>query len=219
MGYPIEEPIELTNEIDALIDATALKDEELLGENFAIENRPEYGTIVAGAALNEKDIERQKAARYPSLYAIGTYQQNIQRNDLFDSKQPGWIDFGFIGASLQVPIFNGMTTKYKVQQAEVALRKTQVEFNEFTRAATLEYQNARISYLNNKRTVAANERSLELAQRIYDTTKIKYTEGVGSSLEVTQAESELYQAQANYIGSLYDLLVAKTDLEKALGRN
>ncbi|MEM1327605.1 MAG: TolC family protein [Bacteroidota bacterium] len=215
MGYPIEEPIELTNEIDALVDETAINDEALLNETFAIENRPEYGTIVAGAALNEKDIDRQKAARYPSLYAIGAYQNNFQ----FDSESSFPAETAFIGASLQVPIFNGMATKYKVQQAEVTLRKTEVELNEFERAATLEYQNARISYLNNKRTVAANERSLDLAQRIYDTTQIKYREGVGSSLEVTQAESELYQAQGNYISSLYDLLVAKTDLEKALGLN
>lgn len=219
MGYPIENEIVLMDDIDVLVNSTLVDDSELLEEDFAIQNRPEYDVIVGGAELNAQDIDRQKAARYPSLYGTGLYQWSLQRNNPFDGDEVAPIEFGFVGVSLQVPIFNGMTTKYKVQQAEVALNKTQVELDEFTRAATLEYQNARISYLNAKRTVAANQKSLDLAQRIYDTTQIKYTEGVGSSLEVTQAESELYQAQANYVGSLYDLLVAKTDLEKALGKN
>ncbi|MEM9527074.1 MAG: TolC family protein, partial [Bacteroidota bacterium] len=60
--------------------------------------------------------------------------------------------------------------------------------------------------------------NLELAERIYETTQIKYREGVGSSLEVVQAEQALYESQANYLQALYDTLVAKEDLYLALGR-
>ncbi|MEM9884756.1 MAG: TolC family protein [Bacteroidota bacterium] len=219
MGYPIKEEIVLTNDIDNLVSTTLVDDQVLLGTEFQLEQRPEYATIKAGEALNIKNIASKKAARYPSLLANGAYQQSLQRNNLFDENELPWIDLSFVGVSLKVPIFNGFTTKYQIQQAEVDLRKTQVQLNDFERAATLEYQNARIAYFNAKRTVNANKRSQELAERIYETTQIKYREGVGSSLEVTQAESELYQAQGNYINSLYDLLVAKTDLEKALGQN
>ena len=99
------------------------------------------------------------------------------------------------------------------------LQKTQIQLSDFDRAATLEYQNAMVSYANAKRTVRSNQRNLDLAEKIYNTTQIKYREGVGSSLEVTQAENDLYMAQGSYVTSLYDLLVAKTDLEKALGMN
>ena len=58
---------------------------------------------------------------------------------------------------------------------------------------------------------------MEVTQDIYDTTLIKFGEGVGSSLEVTQAESDLHQAQSAYINSLYDLLITKIDLDIALG--
>ncbi|MEM0993513.1 MAG: TolC family protein [Bacteroidota bacterium] len=218
MGYPIDKALTLTNDIDNLVSSTLVDDQVLLGTEFQLEQRPEYAAIKAGEALNLKNIASKKASRYPSLYANGVYQQSLQRNNLFDNDELPWIDISFVGASLKVPIFNGFTTKYQIQQAEVDLRKTQVQLDDFERAATLEYQNARIAYFNAKRTVDANKRSLGLAQKIYDTTQIKYKEGVGSSLEVTQAESELYQAQGNYINSLYDLLVAKTDLEKALGQ-
>ncbi|MNF16705.1 hypothetical protein D3C80_2198470 [compost metagenome] len=49
-------------------------------------------------------------------------------------------------------------------------------------------------------------------------TRIKYEQGVGSSLEVTNAETAVKEAQNHYITALYDLLISKVDLEKAAGR-
>ncbi len=217
MGYPIDEPITLTDNIDLLINSTLVNDKELVEANFSVESRPEYDVIKAGEQLNRMDIKAKESVRYPSAYAFANHNRTLQRNDLFDSNQPDWIKSTVIGATINVPIFNGMTTKHQVQQAEVELRKTQIQLNDFARAAQLEYQNSKIAYNNAKRTVQSNERSVKLAEKIFDTTQIKYREGVGSSLELIQAEADLYQAQSNHINSLYDLLVAKADLEKALG--
>ena len=49
-------------------------------------------------------------------------------------------------------------------------------------------------------------------------SKIKYQQGVGSSLEVTQAQTALEQADNDYIQGLYDALISKVDLDKAYGR-
>jgi outer membrane protein TolC len=93
-----------------------------------------------------------------------------------------------------------------------------IQREEFENSMTMEVRNARISYQNAAETVRARRRAMDLANSIYKTTQIKYREGVGSSVEQTQAESELYTAQTNYINALYDLLVAKTDLDIALGK-
>ena len=74
-----------------------------------------------------------------------------------------------------------------------------------------------MQYINAKKTLKNRERALEIVQGIYDKTQIKFKEGVGSSLEVSQAESQLFSAQANHINALYDLLITKTDLDIALG--
>ncbi|MCB0637889.1 MAG: TolC family protein, partial [Lewinella sp.] len=81
----------------------------------------------------------------------------------------------------------------------------------------LEVGNARLAYENARQRLADRDDNLALAQRIYDTTQTKYREGVGSSLEVSQAEQSLYTAQSNRLQALYDLLTAKIDLEAALG--
>ncbi|MDX5479008.1 MAG: TolC family protein, partial [Cyclobacteriaceae bacterium] len=52
---------------------------------------------------------------------------------------------------------------------------------------------------------------------VFNMTKIKYSEGVGSNLEVVEADSALKEAETNYFSALYDALIAKVDLEKALG--
>ncbi len=62
------------------------------------------------------------------------------------------------------------------------------------------------------------ERSLTLAQRIYDITQKKYKAGVGTSLEIVQAERDLYSAQSGEINALFGLISAKVDLDKALGK-
>ena len=85
------------------------------------------------------------------------------------------------------------------------------------RGLALQTRNNFVSYQNAKATLSNTKRSLDLVQTIYDKTLIKFKEGVGSSIEVTQAESQLFEAQANYINALYDLLITKTDLDIALG--
>jgi outer membrane protein TolC len=57
-----------------------------------------------------------------------------------------------------------------------------------------------------------------LAEKVAKVTKIKYEQGVGSNIEVIDAESSLREAQVNYYNALYDALIAKVDLDKAYAR-
>ena len=92
-----------------------------------------------------------------------------------------------------------------------------MELEEFDRALVLQIFNARTDLLNAKESLESTNRSLDLSEKIYNKTQIKYKNGGGSSLELSQAESDLYQVQANYINALYDILVAQTNLDIATG--
>jgi outer membrane protein len=78
-------------------------------------------------------------------------------------------------------------------------------------------KNARESYLNAIETVKDRERAIALAEEIFRVSQIKYKEGIGSSFEVKQAESDLYGAQANYISAQYEVINSRFTLQKALG--
>ena len=105
----------------------------------------------------------------------------------------------------------------KLERSRLDLERVQNQKKDLLQAISLEVSNARNTYLQARRSLDNQQANLELAERIFEMTQIKYREGVGSSVELTQAEQGLYQAQSNYITALYDLLVAKVDLETALG--
>lgn len=217
MGYPVTEPIELTDDFDLLADQVAVEKVELTAPvNY--NDRPEYATLELREDLNEINIKAIKSGYLPTLRGRASYSRVLQRDKLFDSNDSPWFPSSVVGVTLSVPIFDGLEKKARIQRAQINRDKVAIAKAEFERAMDLEVRNARVRYLNASETVQARRRSMELAQRIYDTTQIKYREGVGSSIEMTQAESEFYQAQTNYINALYDLVVAKTDLDIALGK-
>ena len=61
------------------------------------------------------------------------------------------------------------------------------------------------------------KQNMELAQEVYDISKIKYQEGVGSNLEVINADASLKEAQTNYLNALYQAITSQIELKKALG--
>ena len=119
---------------------------------------------------------------------------------------------------MNLPIFDGLERRAKIQRAEINSEKASIRRMDFENGMEMEVRNARIAYINARDASISRSDAMDLAQSIYDVTQIKYREGVGSSVELTQAESELYTAQTNYINALYELIVAKTDLDIALGK-
>jgi len=82
----------------------------------------------------------------------------------------------------------------------------------------LQVNQARIYYVNGLQTLNDQKKNMALAEEVLRVSKIKYEQGVGSSLEVTQAQTALQDADNQYIQGLYDALVSKVDLDKAYGR-
>ena len=122
-----------------------------------------------------------------------------------------------MGLSLNVPIYDGGFKSAKVARAKLQREQFLLQQSTLKRVATLEVTNAKTAYQSAQNRLRERDRNLALAQRIYDTTQIKYREGVGSSLEVSQAETDLYTAQSNRLQAQFELLQAKVALQEALG--
>ncbi len=212
MGYPITDPISAVDDIEKLfVPAT---DEQLASDiNYA--KRPEIQVLELGIKLNELNVELNQSGYLPSLAAFGSYTQSAQGNSLF--KNPVWVPSAVVGLQLNVPIFDGFEKRAKINRAKLDLEEAQYQQTLLKQGIELEVTNARTTYLNASQRLDSQKKNMELAEKIYNTTRIKYKEGVGSSLEITQAEQSLYTTQQNYTQARYDLLVAKRALDKALG--
>ena len=217
MGYPIDDQIQLAETIEELIvkfDATSIDDGEII---INPEKRATFQVLNTSQELNNLDLKRNKAGYYPSVGVFASFQESLQRSNLFDNDQTGFLPTGLLGFNISVPIYDGGEKSAKIQKVKLNIEKTELQKNQFSNGMTLQVKNGQVALNNAKRNLQNRKKALEMTQSIYDRTKIKFTEGVGSSVEVTQAEGSLYQAQAEYISALYDVLQTKVDLDIALG--
>lgn len=213
MGYPMDQQIVAVDDMESLF--TLATDEELTA-TVDYEKKPAYQVLKLGKGLNELNVKLNRAGYYPSLVGFAAYQQIAQGDNLF--KDPIWTPNSYAGLSLKIPIFDGLEKKAKVSRARLDLANISNQQIELERAITLEVQNARTNYKSALESWENQKRNVDLAEKIYETTQIKYREGIGSSIEISQAEQSLFESQSNFINARYDLLVAKMALNKALGK-
>ena len=217
MAYPLEQPIEIVEDLEKDVDVILLESVDLHDE-VDLNLRPEYSLLQDAISLDKADLNRIKSGYWPSLYGSATLEQNIQRDGLFNGDEPGWLPNGALGIRATVPIWDGGNLRAKIQRKKIVIEKREIELSEFERGLRLQVFNAKSNLINAKSNLSTAKRALEISEKIYEKTQIKYTNGVGSSIELTQAESSLYQAQANYINAMYEILSAQTELEIATGK-
>jgi outer membrane protein len=216
MGYPINQSIKVEEDLEQLMNTMLLIDEGL-ADQIDYSARPEHRLLVDAIELDYADLDRIKQGYIPSVSASAGYNQSLQRNNLFDGSETGFLANGNVALKARIPIYDGGYTKAKIQQKLIEIEKREISLSEFDRGMQLQIYNAMTQYSNAKKSLESAKKSLELNEKIFNKTQIKYREGVGSSIEVSQAEGSLYQSQANYINALYDVLTTRTELSIASG--
>lgn len=181
--------------------------------------------------LQELDIKNKFSASLPSLSAFFNFGYSTQSPDiggLFKTESSvastalygpdKWYNHSNFGITLNVPIFSGLQRNYRMQQARLSLLKIENSYSSLKQSIDLSIQQNTTTFKNSLETLRSQEENMELAEKVARVTKIKYEQGVGSSIEVTDAESSLREAQVNYYNALYDAILAKIDLDKAYAK-
>jgi outer membrane protein TolC len=123
-----------------------------------------------------------------------------------------------VGLNLSVPLFQGFGQAARISQAKLETKKIEVQQLQQQQGYALQSSQSLTEYITALNTYKSNKDAVELADKIKSRTTIKYNEGVGSSVEVLQAQSELLSAQSNYINSIFQLLNARVALDKNLNK-
>ncbi len=219
MGYKMQDPIAISDSLN--MDNNPFQ--ELNSSKPDVSQRPDYKILKAQQALNELDIKRQKFAFLPSLSAYGSLQYNAQRNAFTIFQASGsdvtksWYNIALIGASLNFNFFTGWQRMNRLEQAKITSFKNLNTIKNLEMAAELEARSAATIYNNAYLTLERQKKNMELAQHVYDVSRKKYESGVGSNTEVVNAQASLTEAQTNYYNSVFDMVVAKIDYQKATG--
>jgi outer membrane protein TolC len=166
------------------------------------------------------DIKRTKVAYIPTLdlYAnIGAVAGTGAGANLFNLGNE-WFSFGLVGLQMNIPIFDGLRKRSSIQQKEVKLSQVHNSFELLKNGIDLEIQQSQIAYSNSVDFMNVQLENMKISEDVYNVTKIKYQGGVGSNIELINADAEYKEAQTNFFTALYSALVAKVDYNKALGK-
>ncbi len=214
IGLPGNQEVYLTESLEDLNNR--LDVEELMGMDG--QRRVEIDQIDTNLDLVRLDLKNNQVQYIPRISAFATYQRNAASERLGDILQTNrWFTGAFIGGSLSIPIFDGLAKSARIQQNRVQIRQLENQSLFIDQNIELEKFQSKANLQNSLSALAVQEENMELALEVFEMTKIKYQEGVGSNLEVVEADSALKEAETNYFSALYDALIAKVELEKALG--
>ncbi len=217
MGLPITSPTELTENLDDL--AQKQIDLGLLDSEFNIENNVDYKLALN---LNEQryyEHKLEKSRALPSLNAFVNYGGN-SFSDSFNFLSSGqeWFGQSVLGFDLSIPIFSSLKRSASTQRAKIALEKAKTQFTEAQEQIRLQLESAKSDYILSIEEYDTSKQNLKLAERIENKNQIKYSEGLATSFELRQAQTQLYSTQQEYLQSMVDVINRKTELEIILNQ-
>ncbi|HEY5771990.1 MAG TPA: TolC family protein [Chitinophagaceae bacterium] len=192
----------------------------ILEDDFSYENRNEVKLLNSAIKLQNYDIRRHKLSYFPTVSAFYNFQENGQRQggDAAGSQPWFWYNTNLVGINVSVPIFDGFQKKNRIRQSQFTLEKVQNTLDMTKKGIDMEKTVAKNTLINAIVAMDAQEKNMELAVKVFNSVKIKYEQGVGSSFELLQADTDLQQAQSNYFRAMYEAALAKINYLKALGR-
>jgi outer membrane protein len=213
MGMPAADTLILT---DTLNDET-VKEGILENQVYNYQDRKEFKLAELGIKLNEFNIRRYKLSKLPTVSLGASYYKNAQR-DKFDIFNGPYFTISSVALRVNVPIFNGFSTRAKVHRAELELQQSVNELEGLKLSIDNEVETALTNFRSATATMDFQKENMELATRVYDQTRIKYEAGLGSNTEINAAQVDLVTAQTNYINALYDAIIARVDFMRATGK-
>ncbi|MGB5652530.1 MAG: TolC family protein [Robiginitalea sp.] len=215
MGLPLEHPTEPVQKLDELVAQETAP--ELLNETFSLENNTDYKLVMN---LNEQRYFEWKLARsraLPTLNAFVNYGYTgfgdpitVVGTDAQDFTS------SVLGFDLNIPIFSSLKRSSSTQRAKIALEKAKTQLEETEQMLKLQHDQAKSDYTLAIESYQTSKENLSLAERIENKNEIKYSEGIASSFELRQAQTQLYSAQSEYLRAMIDVINKKTTLENIL---
>ncbi|MGB2831631.1 MAG: TolC family outer membrane protein [Methylotenera sp.] len=167
--------------------------------------------------FSEQEIEREKAGHLPTLDAVASLSEAYSTGSASVFGTGNDLKTGAIGLQLQIPLYQGGATSSKIRQAVLNKQKALDDIEIARRQTELETQRA---YLNLSTTIAqvkAYEQALISSQSQVDSTKLGYEVGVRTSVDVLNAQQQLFSAKRDLLQARYSYLVNIIRLKTATG--
>jgi outer membrane protein TolC len=216
LGIDPSDPIEITDTLDDLIAENISLD--LIGNEHAIKDNIDYKIAANETITKELEYKLEKSERLPKLNAFvsSNYLGYSDSASNYFSKEQEWLFTTVGGFKLTVPIFSSFGGKAKREKARIEwdIAKNNLILKEDE--LELEYRNVKNEYNLAIETYDNKQKNLALAEKIERKNTIKFKEGISSSFELRQAQTQLYSSQQEYLQSIIDVINKRAELKNLL---
>ncbi len=219
-GLPVEQSVTLTTGLDQLIQG-AVAGAGLLEAKFDPEQHVDYRVLAAGRMGQSLLYKNELVGFLPKVYAGYSLTKQFVSQDANVWNPDGYfannVVFQSWNVSAQFPLFTSGRRVFKAQESKLKVEQLDVLLAQTRSAVTVQHLQAKAEYENALTTYRLQSDNVALAKRLRDKARIKFMEGVASSLEYSQAETQYQQTVAAMLASANETLNKRIALEKVLG--
>jgi len=217
VGIDINDELKLTDKLDQLTVSNL--DMAFSQEEFNMSNNVNY--LIAENFKEQRRLEYklQKSKALPTLSANLNFGYNAFDEDFnFYFENQKYYNFSSFGVNLNIPIFSSFARSSRTQQAKIALTQAETQLTEAQQNLRLQYESARSEYEFSIEEFNTAKSNLNLAERIEKKQQTKFTEGLSSSFDFSEAQRQLYTAQQNYLQSMVNIINKKATLQTVINK-
>ncbi len=212
MGFPPEKDFSVSFDTLQMIKEIVFDTTQQL----QYEKRIEYQQIETAKSLQQQALSYYRSQSLPTLFAFYNYVYEYESNttqNFFNKAYP----YSYVGASFSIPIFTGLRQRESIQRAK--LQGEKIEWAEIGLKSRIysEYSSALANYKSNLYELDVMRENVAMAKDVYSVVSLQYNQGVIAYLNVITAESNLISSEIGYLNALFQVLLSKVDLEKAMG--
>jgi outer membrane protein TolC len=217
MGIPADSSIALSGKLE--LASMTYPQDIAAAYREAIESRPDLRQIDFQVQAEGEKVSAARAERYPVISAFGQFESQTAFNDNIKIADSRWPVSAAVGLQVSLPIFTGYRTSAQVEQAKIAQMQTRTKVEDLKANIRAEVEIRLLNFRESQKRIEVQSKTISVAERSYNISLLRFKEGIGSRLELTDAELQLNKAKTNYLQAVYDYLVASVQLDKALGRS
>lgn len=183
---------------------------------YALENRSDLQSAQLAIDLRDKAVKIARGDFLPTISASTTFMFNGNM-DILKYDPLDWTRSWFAGVSVSIPIFSGLQTYSRYNQAKVDYRQAEVDYRRTRDSVIIEVEAAILNLRQAVDQIESRRLTVTEAEQAVDIAESMYANGASTQLEVLDAQLALAVARNNYAGALFDGKVAEINLEKSLG--
>jgi outer membrane protein TolC len=205
LGLTTTDELTLSDNVETLI---AKMNPKSSASEFDVANNIMFKLVETQEDLTEKMVEMQKMAYAPTITGFYAYNQKLLTTG-FDMT-PNHI----AGVTMNLPVFSSGKRKQQLAQAKIELNKVQINKSMVEEQLNIQQKQLQLDLKTAIENYDSQKENVEVARRVYANIQNKFKQGVASSLDLTQSNSNYLQAESGYIQSILSLLQAKVALDK-----